>query len=856
MADVVSAEARLSAVVRDRWETGAVVDLTLRPLVPLADWQVTVDLGGEVVNIWNAEVVSRQGTVHVLRAADYNAAVPPGAEVIFGVEVQGRGPVELISFAVAEADVSADTAVAAPPVPLPGADAGAPSVPTPTEYAPPPGSTRLENVDVAPIPSLPPLTVDGSTVAETPGTGAGLPGRGFDPGPLTTRGSQIVDTEGEPVPIHGLNWFGLETEIAVPHGLWARNWRTIMDEAKNLGFNALRIPYSGDLAFTGGQVSGIDTALNPDLDGLNGLEILDAIVGYADVIGMRILLDYHRNTPGGGPNEGGLWFGEGWTEADVIEAWRIMARRYADDPAVIGADLVNEPYGGTWGDGTARDWAAAAERIGNAVLALAPDWLVVVEGIAEYEGDPYWWGGNLQGVADRPVRIDRPEQLVYSAHDYPASVFAQPWFSDGTDLVEKFRQNWGYIVEEGIAPVLVGEWGSFLATAEDLVWARALADYMDALDIPWMWWSLNPNSGDTGGLYQDDWRTVRPEVLELLDRFLIDTRPEVTFDEIARTANVATFTIALAEPLAEDVVLKYATTDGTAVAGRDYIAAAGSLTFAAGETRRTVDVPILPDAAREGDEFFYLVLGGSGSLQGSGTAVIVDEERERRPTAAPVPQPFVDVASTVVSDAAGVARFRLVLSEPATRDVRIDFTTEAENGRATSGSVTIPAGERQAILEVSTDGGREPAERFTLELTGAAGAEIRTGNATAVVAQKPVEAGEVSLARSATEETQLVIDLILENDWGSGALFNVVIRNVSDRPVNGWQLAMDLPFDLEELWSAVLLADAGERVTLGNAEWNGAIAPGQEISFGFISDVGGIALGQFLAAADLELAVQ
>jgi len=154
------------------------------------------------------------------------------------------------------------------------------------------------------------------------------------------------------------------------------------------------------------------------------------------------------------------------------------------------------------------------------------------------------------------------------------------------------------------------------------------------------------------------------------------------------------------------------------------------------------------------------------------------------------------------------------------------------------------------------DGNGAPAERFTLELTEAAGATIRSGTATAVLAERPVDAGEVSLARSATEETQLVIDLILENDWGTGALFNVVIRNVSQQPVSGWQLALDLPFDLEELWSAVLLADEGARVTLGNARWNGEIGPGQEVTFGFVADAGDIALGAFLASADLELVVQ
>ena len=657
MTDVVSSEARLSADVRERWDTGAVVDLTLDPLVRLSGWQVTVDLGGEVVNIWNAEVARQDGTVYTLRAARYNTDVRPGEPVDFGVEVQGTGAVELIGFDTVAADDASGPrdGGSEPAAALPSADGGEGSpagsaegaqLPAPRSPSAPPlaevgkareqpagGNGRGEG--------FPALTVAGETVPETPGTGEGLPGRDFDPGPLTTRGSEIVDAQGRSVPVHGLNWFGLETDVGAPHGLWTRNWRVMMDEVKDLGFNALRVPFSGELVATGGgEPTSIDFSRNPDLEGLDGLQILDAVVDYANVIGLRVLLDYHRNEPGDGPNESGLWYGNGWRESEVIDVWRTMAERYGDDPAVIGADLMNEPFGGTWGDDARTDWAAAAERIGNAVLAVQPDWLIVVEGISQYEESEYWWGGNLQGVADRPVRIDRPEQLVYSAHDYPASVFAQPWFFDGTDLTETFRENWGFIVEQGIAPVLIGEWGSFLETAVDQAWARALSDYLADLDLPWMWWSLNPNSGDTGGLFEDDWRTVRQDVTDLLDRYLDDTRPTVTFAEAAREADKATFTVSLAAPAPESRTVTFATADGTAVAGADYVATSGTLDFARGDRTKEVSVPILPDTQVEGDEYFYLVLSGENGPEASGTSVITDDgERSRRGSLAPSTTP-------------------------------------------------------------------------------------------------------------------------------------------------------------------------------------------------------------------------
>ena len=206
-------------------------------------------------------------------------------------------------------------------------------------------------------------------------------------------------------------------------------------------------------------------------------------------------------------------------------------------------------------------------------------------------------------------------------------------------------------------------------------------------------------------------------------------------------------------------------------------------------------------------------------------------------------------------DGASAARFRLGLTEPATRDITLDFDTRTDASDITSGSIVIPQGRREAVLEVSVEEARGTGGRFTLELTGADGATVREGTATAVLTEAANQGAEVTLARSAAENTQLVIDLILESDWGSGALFNVVIKNVSDTPVNGWQISMDLPFDLDTIWSAVLVDEAGDRLTLGNAQWNGDIAPGQSTDFGFIAEMGNISLQALLSNADLELIV-
>jgi beta-glucosidase len=68
------------------------------------------------------------------------------------------------------------------------------------------------------------------------------------------------------------------------------------------------------------------------------------------------------------------------------------------------------------------------------------------------------------------------------------------------------------------------------------------------------------------------------------------------------------------------VMVKYATADGTASAGKDYEAASGTLTFAPGETTKTVTVAVYGDTTTESDEYFYLVLSdpSGNALAGNG----------------------------------------------------------------------------------------------------------------------------------------------------------------------------------------------------------------------------------------------
>lgn len=349
-------------------------------------------------------------------------------------------------------------------------------------------------------------------------TNAPRPSQRIHP-PLHASGGKIVDARGREVVLTGVNWFGLETGTFAPHGLWTRNWTQMLDQMAGAGFNTLRLPYSNELFQPASKPNGIDFGKNPDLVGLTGPQIMDKIVDGAAARGMMVLLDRHRPDSQAQSN---LWYTDHVSEKTWIDDWVALAKRYRDNPLVIGADLHNEPHGqATWGDGNqSTDWRAAAERAGNAVLAANPDWLIFVEGVESYQGNGYWWGGNLQGAKAHPVRLTDQSKLVYSAHDYSPKVWQQSWFSHPdfpANLPALWDSMWGHLAKENLTPVLLGEFGgrSVGGDAEG-IWQRSLMQYLKDRKISYTYWCWNPDSGDTGGVLAEDWATVHADKLALL----------------------------------------------------------------------------------------------------------------------------------------------------------------------------------------------------------------------------------------------------------------------------------------------------------------------------------------------------
>jgi len=174
---------------------------------------------------------------------------------------------------------------------------------------------------------------------------------------------------------------------------WSADWltraSTILGELRAWGFNAVRLLWSNQIVETNPIIRGQAVAANPDLAGRHALDVFDRVGASLAASHFMVILDNHVSDATwccSDTDSNGLWANPRFPESSWISDWKTMAKRYANQPSVVGADLRNElrcvPGGScaTWGGSASTDWHASAERGGDAILASNPNLLIFVEG--------------------------------------------------------------------------------------------------------------------------------------------------------------------------------------------------------------------------------------------------------------------------------------------------------------------------------------------------------------------------------------------------------------------------------------------------------------------------------------------
>jgi endoglucanase len=225
---------------------------------------------------------------------------------------------------------------------------------------------------------------------------------------------------------------------------------------------------------------------------------------------------------------------------------------------IMGIDIYNEPHDYTW-----QEWKTLTEHGYQAINEVNPNILIFVQGVGTVAGTqdgsptttvqvPHGdtdtnpnWGENLYEAGANPPDVPK-NRLVFSPHTYGPSVFVQKMFMDPAQpacaglegdaagdspancnivinpalLEQGWEEHFGYLHDMGYA-VVIGEfggnidwpggktslrdqnrWNHITDHTIDEQWQNAFVDYLISKGITdTIYWSINPESGDTGGLY-------------------------------------------------------------------------------------------------------------------------------------------------------------------------------------------------------------------------------------------------------------------------------------------------------------------------------------------------------------------
>lgn len=276
-----------------------------------------------------------------------------------------------------------------------------------------------------------------------------------------------------------------------------------------------------------------------------------------------------------------------------------------------------------------------------------------------------------------------------------------------------------------------------------------------------------------------------------------DAVPALSIDDVSVSegnsgTTTLTFTVSLSAPSAQTVTVNYATADGSATAGSDYVARSGTLTFAPGTTAQGVAVTINGDTAVEADETFSLALSGASNAsiaRATGTATILNDDAVVTVAPASLPAATAGTAySQNVLASGGTAPYTFaltagalpagmtlssvgVLSGTPTSSGSFNFTvTATDSGNPTSGSraytlvvaaptMTLPAttlpnatgGQAYSAAINPATGGIAP-YTYTLSV-GALPAGIAINSATGALSGASTTIGTYNFTLTATDST-------------------------------------------------------------------------------------------------------
>ena len=332
-----------------------------------------------------------------------------------------------------------------------------------------------------------------------------------------------MDATGRSVRLTSVNWYGFDEKEFVAGGLDHAPLAEIVGQIKKIGVNSVRLPWANETLERDPVVPAYAVAANPQFRDKHAMEVMDAVIAALAQAHLMVILDNHVSRADwccSDTDGNGLWYTADYPEEKWLADWGTMAKRYREQPWVVGADLRNELRSGAmWGGPDAKvDWHAAAERGGAAVLGANPNLLIFVE-------SPHY-STDFAGFDTLPVRLPVAHRLVYSPHAY---FDASTRFPSYEAMKAAYQARATFLLDRGV-PLWMGEFGSCqtLQCGANAEWFRWVVRLLkEDSRLSWSYWPLNgtQSSGasrrydavETYGLLSTDYRHIAaPETVEML----------------------------------------------------------------------------------------------------------------------------------------------------------------------------------------------------------------------------------------------------------------------------------------------------------------------------------------------------
>jgi hypothetical protein len=251
------------------------------------------------------------------------------------------------------------------------------------------------------------------------------------------------------------------------------------------------------------------------------------------------------------------------------------------------------------------------------------------------------------------------------------------------------------------------------------------------------------------------------------------------------SAGNASVEVRLTRPSAVSVYVDYATSDGTTAAatvGSDFVATTGRITFAAGETTKTILIPIVNDSIFEGRENFRIRLTDATSeldiISPEIPVTILNDDATSGPLVAISDATIVEGTSTSVNS---TISFVVSLSKPAVETVVLKLSSGSNTAglsdyQGGTGTLVIEAGESEGTIElpVRADNFPELNESFFISVDSLVGA----------VSSDTFAIGTINNDDSGLPVLEINDVTVLERDTtGANAVFTITLSQPSTSAV-------------------------------------------------------------------------